>query len=69
VLKPGLALETVRLALGASAYVLESDPARATTGKISVYLPTDGMLRLAPAAQGVEILSAAAALAPEPRRT
>ena len=50
VLKPGLALETLRLARGGSAYVLEASPARATTGKISVALPPDGMLRLAPAA-------------------
>ena len=64
VLKPGLALETLRLALGASAYMLEASPARATTGKISVALPPDGMLRLAPAAEGVETISATAALQP-----
>jgi adenylate cyclase len=62
VLKPGLALETLRLALGGSAYVLEASPARATSGKISVHLSPDGMLRLAPAPQGVETVSAAAAL-------
>ena len=51
VLKPGLALETVRLARGASAYVLEAAPRRVRTGEISVALPRDGMLRLAPAAE------------------
>ena len=63
-LKPGLALETLRLARGGSAYVLEASPARATTGKVSVALSPDAMLRLAPAALGVETMSAAIALQP-----
>jgi len=64
VLKPGLALETLRIARGASQYVLEASPARVTSGKIAVRLPPDGMLRLAPTADGVETFSAAAAMAP-----
>ncbi len=67
VLKPGLALETLRLARGASAYVLEVSPQRVRTGEISVALPPDGMLRLAPGGRGVETLSATAALAAPPK--
>jgi adenylate cyclase len=61
-LKPGLALETVRLARGGLVYVLEASPARATTGDVSIALPRDAMLRLAPLQRGVETISAWRAL-------
>ena len=57
-LKPGLALETMRAARGASAYVLEDNPPRVVSGGLSLALPGDAMLRLAPP-QPVETLSAA----------
>ncbi len=58
VLRPGLALETLRLARGASSYLLQDAPQRAVSGKLAVALARDGMLRLAPE-QPVETLSAA----------
>ena len=65
-LRPGLALETLRLARGASVYLLEADPALLSSGEISVALPRDAMLRLAPAP--VETTSAADWLAAKPPR-
>jgi adenylate cyclase len=58
--QPGLALETLRLAHGASAYML--DGAHATSGEIAVALPRDAMLRLAPVGGPIETVSAAEAL-------
>jgi adenylate cyclase len=62
VLKPGLALETLRLARGASAYLLESAPTRLVSGEIAVGLSRDGLLRLAPLSRNIETISAAEAL-------
>ena len=47
-LRPGLALEAVRLARQASAYLIQSDPATVTTGDLSMPLPRDALLRLLP---------------------
>ncbi len=62
-LKPGLALEATRLARGASAYLLEPNPQRLVSGELSVALPRDAMLRLAPSTTGIETVAAAQALA------
>ncbi len=47
-LHPGLAAEAVRLARQASAYLVQSDPLRLTMGDVSIPLPADALLRLAP---------------------
>jgi adenylate cyclase len=47
-LRPGLAIEAVRLAQGASAYQLDGDSGTLGIGDVSVHLPPDGMLRLIP---------------------
>ncbi len=49
-LRPGLALETVRLAHQASAYLIRSDPPTLETGDLSMPLPSDALLRLLPVA-------------------
>lgn len=49
-LLPGLALEAVRLAVQASAYLIQSDPPLLAAGSISISLPPDGLLRLRPPA-------------------
>ena len=59
VLKPGLALETLRVARGASAYLLQPRPARVVSGEIAVALPPDAMLRLAPVSHAIETVAAA----------
>jgi adenylate cyclase len=59
VLKPGLALETLRLARGASVYLIQPAPMRAMSGGIAVSLSRDAMLRLAPVSNEIEIVSAA----------
>lgn len=58
VLRPGLALETLRLARGGGAYLLEDQRQRVVSGMLAVALTRDGELRLAPA-QPVETISAA----------
>ena len=63
VLKPGLALEALRLAKGASVYLLQPAPLRIVSGEIAVGLSRDALLRLAPVSQEIETVSAADALA------
>jgi len=57
-LRPGLAAEVVRLARQASAYLIESDPLRLTMGDVSIPLPDDALLRLAPLSAVVPTYSA-----------
>jgi adenylate cyclase len=47
-LQPGLAIESVRLARQASAYRIEANPLRLIVGDVTVALPQDGLMRLAP---------------------
>jgi len=53
-LRPGLAVETVRVAQEASTLILETDPQRLVIGKHSIALPRDGFLRLVPVRPGRE---------------
>ena len=62
VLMPGLALETLRLARGVSAYLLEAAPPRIVSGDLQIALPRDAMLRLAPGSSDIESTPAAEAL-------
>jgi len=48
-LRPGLAVEAVRLAQPASTLIVEADPQRLLIGNLKLALPTDGFLRLVPA--------------------
>jgi adenylate cyclase len=48
VLMPGLAAEAVRLAFGASSYIIENEPPTLVVGGRRVALSRDGLLRLAP---------------------
>jgi adenylate cyclase len=48
VLMPGLAAEAVRLAFGASSYIIEDEPPTLVVGGRRVALSRDGLLRLAP---------------------
>jgi adenylate cyclase len=48
VLLPGLAAEALRLAVGASSYLIEGEPATLVVGDRHVALSRDGLLRLAP---------------------
>ena len=57
--RPGLALEALRLASGASGYLLSGAPARLDIGAMTRPLPPDGMLRLVPGTAGVATLRAA----------
>ena len=52
-LVPGLAAEALRLAVGASSYLIEGEPATLVVGGRRVALSRDGLLRLAPAHHGV----------------
>jgi adenylate cyclase len=52
VLMPGLAVEALRLASGASSYLIEGDPPMLAVGNRRIALSRDGMLRLAPAVPG-----------------
>ncbi len=45
---PGLALEAIRVARGASSYLLESDPPTLVTARLRIPLAEDGLLRLLP---------------------
>ena len=47
---PGIALETIRIAHGASAYVVQSPPPILMTGDLRIPFPPDGFLRLLPTA-------------------
>ncbi|HEX5442364.1 MAG TPA: CHASE2 domain-containing protein, partial [Pirellulales bacterium] len=47
-LRPGLAVETVRVAQGASTLIVEADPQRLVVGEHSIALSFDGFLRLVP---------------------
>ena len=53
-LRPGLAVETVRVAQEASTLILETDPQRLVIGKHSIALPRDGFLKLVPVRPGRE---------------
>lgn len=57
-IRPGLALEALRLASGASGYLLSGDPARLAIGALTRPLPSDGLLRLVPGAAEVATLRA-----------
>ncbi len=57
-LHPGLALEAMRLAAGASGYLLSADPLRLTIGETTRPLPPDGLLRLVPAGPAVPVMRA-----------
>jgi adenylate cyclase len=50
VLMPGLAAEALRLASGASSYLIEGEPPTLVVGSRRVALPRDGLLRLVPVA-------------------
>lgn len=54
-LRPGLAVETVRVAQEASALIVEADPQRLVIGKHSIALPSDGFLRLVPVGPAREL--------------
>lgn len=56
-LHPGLALEMVRQAVQASAFVLAPGPDRILAGDLEIPLPPDGLLRLAPATAGTPALN------------
>ena len=62
-LRPGLAAEAVRLAQRASAYIVQSDPLRLTMGDVSIPLPANALLRLAPLPTAVPAYSAVDVLA------
>ena len=47
-LRPGLALETIRLSRQASTYLIEPDPQSLLVGDLKIPLPRDGLLRLSP---------------------
>ena len=47
-LRPGLAVETVRLRQHASTLILEANPQRLVIGNLNITLPSDGFLRLVP---------------------
>lgn len=57
-IRPGLALEALRLASGASGYLLSGDPARVGIGPLTRALPSDGLLRLVPGTAAVPTLRA-----------
>jgi adenylate cyclase len=57
-IRPGLALEALRLASGASGYLLSGDPVRLAIGALTRPLPSDGLLRLVPGAAEVVTLRA-----------
>ena len=46
-MRPGLALETVRLARQSPAYSVDTEPQRIIVGDLQIRLPSDGLLRLA----------------------
>ena len=56
--RPGLALEALRLASGASGYLLSGDPAQLGVGAMTRTLPPNGMLRLVPGRGSVATLRA-----------
>jgi len=51
-LMPGLAVEALRLASGASSYLIEGEPATLVVGSRRIALSHDGLLRLAPTPPG-----------------
>jgi adenylate cyclase len=51
-LMPGLAGEAIRLALGASSYLIEDEPPTMVVGGRRIALSRDGLLRLAPGSPG-----------------
>lgn len=55
---PGLAVEALRLADGASGYLLSADPPRVQIGSRVVPLPDNGMLRLIPNLLSIPVLRA-----------
>jgi adenylate cyclase len=52
---PGLAMEALRLAQGATAYQLDGDAGTLRIGDVSVRLPPDGLLRLIPGRAAVTV--------------
>lgn len=57
-IRPGLALEALRLASGASGYLLSGNPARLGIGPLTRPLPSDGLLRLVPGSAALPTLRA-----------
>lgn len=57
-IRPGLALEALRLASGASGYLLAGAPPRLGIGALTRPLPSDGLLRLVPTATEAPTLRA-----------
>lgn len=55
---PGLALEAMRLAAGASGYLLSAGPLRVTIGEMTRPLPPHGLLRLVPGGPAVPVIRA-----------
>jgi adenylate cyclase len=53
-LMPGLAIETIRVAHGGSAYLLQADPLTLATADLQIPLSADGLLRLVPVSEQVE---------------
>jgi adenylate cyclase len=61
-LMPGLAAEALRLASGASSYLIESEPPTLLIGSRRVALSRDGLLRLAPAPPGRRVVRTLSAI-------
>jgi adenylate cyclase len=61
-LRPGLALEAVRLARGAALYLIEGEPRLLRAGDRPLALPRDALLRLVPAAADQRIARTVSAL-------
>ena len=62
VLLPGLAAEALRLASGASSYLIEGEPPTLVVGGRRIALSRDGLLRLAPAPRGHRIVRTLSAI-------
>ena len=55
-LRPGLAVEAIRLAWQASTYLVRPDPLQLSVGEVSIPLSGDAMLRLAPRSAGQPVV-------------
>jgi adenylate cyclase len=62
VLMPGLAAEALRLASGASSYLIEGEPPTLVIGSRRVALSRDGLLRLAPGRPGRRVVRTLSAI-------
>ncbi len=61
-LRPGLAVEAVRLSQRASTLILEANPQQLVIGDLRLALPTDGFLRLVPVNQDRQVARTISAL-------